>query len=123
MIIGSKRGGSAKNTVDVKMIGNKTSKAKGRITGGVLLKIGRIVRLVDDDEAEIRKGGKEGRARADNNNRPIRGEAMLPNLVALSFGLAGVDENGAPREGEFKDLDELGGEGDFGHEKDDRFTL
>ncbi len=43
--------------------------------------------------------------------------------MAFGFGLFGVEEGDAVAEGGGEDLDELGGEGDFGDEEDDGSVL
>lgn len=43
--------------------------------------------------------------------------------MAFGFGLFGVEEGDAVAEGGGEDLDELGGEGDFGNEEDDGLVL
>ena len=50
-------------------------------------------------------------------------EDFFPDLVAGGLGLAGVDENDVFAEGFFKNLDKLGGEGDFWHEQNSGFLL
>ena len=46
----------------------------------------------------------------------------FPSEVAFGFGLFRVEEGNLAVEGLFEDLDELGGEGDFGDEEDGGFA-
>ncbi len=46
--------------------------------------------FVDDDEAEIAHGCKEGRTGANDNLRRIRLKGFLPKMVANGFGLGGM---------------------------------
>ena len=73
--------------------------------------------FVDDDEAKVFDWGEEGGARADDDEGGAGGEDVLPDEVALRFGLLGVEEGDA-REVLLEVVDELGGEGYFGDEED-----
>ena len=69
IIICDKRGGRTGKATDFFGIGDKTSEAKSGITGRILLKIGRFVRLVNDNQTEIFDRGEEGGAGADDDLR------------------------------------------------------
>ena len=60
--------------------------------------------------------GEEGRAGADNDLRAAREKQIFPDLVAGGFGLIGVDEGDVAAKSILKNLNELGGKGDFWHE-------
>lgn len=79
--------------------------------------------FVDDDETEIFERGEEGGAGADDDLWGVGVEEAFPGEVAFSFGLAAVKEGDALAEGGFKDLDELGSQGDFWDEEDDRLVF
>lgn len=121
--IGDIRGGSALKTEDAEGFGDETGETEGGIMGSVFLVIGTFVRLVDNDEPEVRERRKEGGTGADDDIRGRSGgfEESEPGGAAFGKGLVGMDENGAPGEGMFEDFDELASEGDFGDEKDGRF--
>lgn len=78
--------------------------------------------FVDDDETEVVNRGKEGGARADDDERLGTCEDFEPSGTALGHGLLGVDENDFIWEGLLKNADELAGEGDFGDEQDGGFA-
>src|SRR5208283_2993415 len=59
------------------------------VTGTVLLFVGAVVLLVDDDESELRKGQEQGRTRADDHLDLAR-RATAPDARALSFGDRGM---------------------------------
>ena len=79
--------------------------------------------FIDDDETEIFERGEKGGAGADDDLWGVGVEEAFPGEVAFGFGLAAVKEGDALAEGGFKDLDELGSQGDFWDEKDDRLVF
>ena len=119
VIIGDEGGGGTEETSDAELAGGEAGEADGGVFGGVFLEIGGFVGLVDDDEAEIADWGEEGGARADDELGLICLEEVLPGTVTGGLGLARMEEGDAAGEVALEDLDELGGEGDFGDEEDD----
>ena len=115
VIISDERGSSTLNTRNFERAGDKTSKTDGRIFRGVFLIVGGFVSFVNDDEAEIINRGEEGRARADDDLWAMENEQIFPDLVAGGFGLIRVDEGDVAAKSVLKNLDELGGKGDFWH--------
>ena len=81
---------------------------------GVGLLIGRVVFLVDDDEAEAREGEEEGRAGADDYEGFGGLEDAAPEVDAFVVGEAGVIDEEPGTEDTTQAVGELGGEGDFG---------
>src|SRR5690606_35263756 len=81
----------------------------------ILLLVGEVVLLVDDDQSEIAKGQEERRTCADDNlRRPGRGGAPHAFAAArrharMPFRRAGSETSGKP-------LEEVGSESDFGEE-------
>lgn len=67
VIIGGKRGSSAKNARDFGIFCHEAGEAQSGIFRGVFLEISAFVGFVDDDEAEIFDGGEQGRAWADDD--------------------------------------------------------
>ncbi len=126
MIIDDIGGGSAEETGDflvrgLAACGDEAGETESGITGGVFLVIGGFVGLVDDDEAEIMDGGKESGTGADDDDGVAGGgfgEDTEPSFAAFGGGLVGVDEVDTGAESLLENLDELGGEGDFGNEED-----
>ena len=98
----------------------------GEAEGGILwilvLLIGWLVRLVNNNEAEILHWRKESRARADDDLWLVALEALLPNLMANGFGLGGVLNDNILKM-RLKIADNLRGEGDFWYENNDRLTF
>ena len=124
------------------VVGDEAGEAEGGIFWGALLVIGGLVSFVDNDEAEVVNRGEKGGTGADDNLGGCREEEVGPDFAAFFRGEVGVEEGdflikgivfsggavlaggivssgGAVlAEGVGEDLDELGGEGDFGDEKD-----
>ena len=86
---------------------------------GVLLVAG-FVLLIDDDQAELRQRGKDGRAGADDHIGQSFAD-LLPLGVALR-GREATVHHGDPRETAAEPLDGLGGQGDFGQQDDGAFA-
>lgn len=87
VIIGGKRGSSAKNAGDFGTFCYETGEAQSGIFRGVFLEISAFVGFVDDDEAEIFDGGEQGRARTDDDLGGRGIEQIFPDEMALRFGL------------------------------------
>lgn len=83
IIIGEVRGGGAKEAGDLEGASHEAGKTSSGITRGVFLVVGSFVGFVDNNEAKIMDGGKEGRTRADDNEGGGRGEDFEPDLAAL----------------------------------------
>lgn len=115
VIIGDEWGGGAEDTRYFQVVSDKTGEAEGGIMRGVLLKIGGVVGFVDNNEAEIREGGKKGRAWANDDNWGGSVKTSFPDLMTFRFGLTRMYEDSATRKSGFKNLDELGSEGNFGY--------
>src|SRR2546423_1052396 len=77
--------------------------------------------LIDDDDAEVRQGREDGRARADDDVGEILRDA-LPVAVPLGGGQPAVEDGDALEAGH-EALSRLRGEGDFGHEDNGLFAL
>ena len=76
--------------------------------------VGGFVSFVDDDETEVVDRSEKGGAGTDDDLRGALGEDVFPGEVAGGFGLARVEEGDSVGEVLVENLDELGGEGDFG---------
>ena len=116
VIVGNQRGGGTKDS-----LAHLASEAESRVLRILILMIGGLVRLVDNNETKVSNGCKEGAAWADYDLRGGRLEGFLPELMADRFGLFGVEQNYIFEE-VLKILDKLGGEGDFWDEQNDGFT-
>lgn len=121
--VGNERGGGAEEARDFEGASEEGGEAEGGVFRGVFLVVGGFVGFVDDDETEIFERGEEGGAGADDDLWGVGVEEAFPGEVAFSFGLAAVKEGDALAEGGFKDLDELGSQGDFWDEEDDRLVF
>ena len=58
--------------------------------GGILLLIGCLVLLIDDDEAQTLEGQEDGRAGTENDIVGILRQLLLPYLHPFGIGVAGV---------------------------------
>ena len=82
---------------------------------GVVLLVGPLVGLVDDDQAEVGLRREDRRARADHDvERPGRG--LLPLVVGLAEREAGVEHADAAGEALGEAAHGLGGERNLGHQ-------
>jgi len=92
---------------------------------GAFLFVGVLVFFIDDDDAEIGEGGKDGTARADDDFGFAAADAV-PLVEAFALGEVGV-ENGDlildRGEAGFEPLDGLRGEGNLGQEDKHAFPL
>jgi hypothetical protein len=116
IIISNQRGGGTKDS-----LAHLASESESRVLRILILMIGGLVRLVDNNETKVSDGSKEGAAWADYDLRGGRLEGFLPELMADRFGLFGVEQNYIFEE-VLKILDKLGGEGDFWDEQNDGFA-
>lgn len=94
----------------------------GKVFGVLVLVVAWFVRFIDNDEAEVLYGGKEGRAGANDDFWLGVVEDIFPDLVAQGLALGGVNKIEVLKMGR-KIIDELGSEGDFGNKKDERLFL
>ena len=117
--VGDERGGGAEEAGDFEVSGEEGGEADGGVFGGVFLEVGGFVSFVDNDETEVFEGSEEGGAGADDDLGLVGVEEVFPGEMTFGFGLFGVEEGDLGFEGGFEDLDELGGESDFGDEEDD----
>lgn len=81
--------------------------------------------LVDDDDAEVLKGGEDGGAGPDDDVGAVFVD-LEPFVVALAFGEVGVKDGNAffaVGEARFEAFDGLRGEGDFGDEDEGGLIL
>ncbi len=84
----------------------------GVVDDAVLLLVGALVLLVDDDQAEIGEGQKQRRARPDDRPRlPARDRA--PGPLPLALGQARVPFRRPRAEPRREPVEELGGQRDF----------
>ena len=94
---------------------------EGEVPGGVpeslLLLVGRVVLLVDDDEGRPAKGGEDGRAGSDDDAARA-GARRLPAPQPFAVRHPGVDDRERDREGLPEPGDELRGESDLRHENE-----
>jgi hypothetical protein len=84
-----------------------------RVGRGLL--IGRLVLLVDDDQAKVGHRGEEGGARADDD-RALAGSHQFPLGVAFGVAERGVEDGDLAGEAVGEAGDDLRGERDLGHE-------
>jgi hypothetical protein len=80
----------------------------------VLLLVGRLVLLVDDDQTEIGIGQEQGRAGPDHHGRLARGDPG-EQPVALPSRHPRVPGGGADAEARREAVEELGRQRDLGH--------
>lgn len=121
MIINDIRGGGAKNTRNFLILSDEAGEAKSRITGRVILIIGRVVGFVDNNETEIFDGGKKGGTGANNDLRSVGVMDFFPNQMALGLSLTRVHKGDLPTKSFFKNPNKLGGESDFRNQKNGGF--
>ena len=117
IVILDERGGGTENS-----FAELGGKAKSRILRILILLIGWLMRLVDNNKAKVLNWGKEGRAWTDYDLRFSRFEGFLPDLMTDRFGLAGVQDNDILKM-RLKIAHDLRGEGDFRHENNDGLLL
>lgn len=90
----------------------------------VFLFVSGFVFFIDEDETEVRKGGKDGGA-SSNYHAGLSLADAVPFVEAFALGEGGVkngDEFGSFAEAGLEALNGLGSEGDFGKENDDGFA-
>ena len=78
--------------------------------------IGRLVRLVDQDETKVANRGKQSTAWANNKLWLLGLKSALPELMTYSFGLLGVKQ-GDMLEIMAEICDELRSKSDFWYEQ------
>ena len=79
------------------------------VDDALLLLVGALVLLVDDDEAEVGERQKQGRARADNHLR-LPACRRRPDALALALGQTGMPFGGPRAETRSEAVEELRGE-------------
>ena len=93
----------------------------GDVTGVVarvaLVLVGRVVLLVDDDQAELLDGREHGRARPDRDPR-LADAQPAPLVVALAVGERGVQQRDGVAEAGGEPRHGLRRQRDLGHEHD-----
>ena len=80
-----------------------------RIEGAFLLLVGKVVLLVDDDEAEIGKGQEQGRARSDDDLQPA-GRDPAPDPLAGARRHLRMPFRRPGAEAQAEAFEEIGGE-------------
>ncbi len=88
----------------------------GVVARRLLLLITLVVLLVDQNQAEVRRGGENSRAGADNDRRFAAPDAP-PLLAALLGGQRGVQQRDLLPEGLVEQADGLRRQPDFGHQQ------
>ena len=87
----------------------------GVVADAVLLLVGGVVLLIDDDQAKIGIGQEQRRARADHHLR-LAGRDRRPGARALSWRQLGMPFGGADAEPRGEAIEELRGERDLRHQ-------
>ena len=90
VIIRNERSGGTLETSDFEVTGEEASQAESRIFGSVFLIIRGFVGLVDNDKTKVFNRSKKGGTRANDDGRFFCLEGLLPELMADSFGLGGM---------------------------------
>ena len=98
-------------------MGHEDGHVTGMVAGGgVLLLVGSLVLLVDDDEAEVSIGEEQGGAHTEDDGKGAVGELPLPEFDAFVVGKLGVVDAQLFTEVFAQAVGDLSGEGDFGQE-------
>lgn len=121
--IGGERSGGALDTEGVEMIGDETGEAESGVFRSLVLVVSGFVGFVDDDESKVSDRGEKGGTGADDDLGRSGEEEIFPDFATFFWGEVGVEKSDFLIEGFGKDLDELGGEGDFGDEEDGGFFV
>ena len=113
------RGASQKDGAFLKKAANHGQIAR-MVAGSVLLLVGVFVLFIDDDQAELFQGGKNGAARADDNARAAVVD-LVPLVMPFAFGEMTVEHRHLllhRRKPALEALDGLRSERDFRHQHD-----
>ena len=115
-----RRGGRGEDDRHLLELGAHHGDVAGVILDAVLLLEARLVRLVDDDQAELRIGQEERRAGADDDAR-LAGRDRPPGAAALRLAEARMPGHRIAAEAGGEALEEGLGERDLG-EEDERLA-